>query len=221
MSQKSKSNNQGEGGGTKVGVQLDRFHEDLMYCRSRTWDEHSRDEHSSDALSNFRIDSAALPQKNIRSRESLNVQQFESLVTKMKVVTHPAPARSQSAARAKGDPKADEPSLSVELGIQDFEIVKPISKGAFGVVYLCKHKPTGEFFAVKVLKKADVRRKNQFNYVNSEKKIMAAVDCPFVVKLVCSFQTRKNLYLVMEYVQVSMLEIFGVFHIKSSFRPCN
>ena len=197
MSQKSISKNQGEGGGTKVVVQLDRFHENLMYCRSRTWDENSRD-----ALSNFGTDSAALPQKNIRSRASL-------------------PARSQSAARAKGDPKADEPSPSVELGIQDFEIVKPISKGAFGVVYLCKHKPTGEFFAVKVLKKADVRRKNQFNYVNSEKKIMAAVDCPFVVKLVCSFQTRKNLYLVMEYVQVSMLEIFGVFNIKSSFRPFN
>lgn len=91
---------------------------------------------------------------------------------------------------------------AVELGIHDFETVKPISKGAFGVVYLCKHKPTGEHFAVKVLKKADVRSKNQFKYVNSEKSIMAAVDCPFVVKLICSFQTRENLYLVMEYVQV-------------------
>mmetsp|Transcript_24573 Transcript_24573/g.80532 ORF Transcript_24573/g.80532 Transcript_24573/m.80532 type:complete len:1491 (-) Transcript_24573:126-4598(-) len=88
-----------------------------------------------------------------------------------------------------------------ELGISDFETVKPISKGAFGVVYLCRHKLDGQLYAVKVLKKADVRRKNQFKYVKAEKTIMAAVDCPFVVKLICSFQTRENLYLVMEYVQ--------------------
>ncbi|EKX34402.1 hypothetical protein GUITHDRAFT_56792, partial [Guillardia theta CCMP2712] len=87
------------------------------------------------------------------------------------------------------------------LGISDFETVKPISKGAFGVVYLCRHKLDGQLYAVKVLKKADVRRKNQFKYVKAEKTIMAAVDCPFVVKLICSFQTRENLYLVMEYVQ--------------------
>ena len=29
---------------------------------------------------------------------------------------------------------------------------------------------------------------------------MAAVDCPFVVHLYCSFQSRDNLYLLMEYV---------------------
>jgi serine/threonine kinase 38 len=38
-----------------------------------------------------------------------------------------------------------------ELGIHDFETVKPISKGAFGVVYLCRHKQSGELYAVKVL----------------------------------------------------------------------
>ena len=87
------------------------------------------------------------------------------------------------------------------LGIQDFETVKPISKGAFGVAYLCRHKKNNEYYAVKVLSKADVRRKNQFRCVNAEKSIMAVVDCPFVVHLYCSFQSRDSLYLVMEYVQ--------------------
>ena len=79
--------------------------------------------------------------------------------------------------------------------------VKPISKGAFGIVYLCRHKADGQLYAVKVLKKADIRRKNQFKYVKAERAIMASVDCSFVVKLICSFQTRANLYLVMEYIQ--------------------
>ena len=51
------------------------------------------------------------------------------------------------------------------------------------MVYLCRHKEDGKLYAVKVLKKADVRRKNQFKYVKAERAIMATVDCPFVVKL--------------------------------------
>ena len=95
---------------------------------------------------------------------------------------------------------SDEPPQR-QAGIADFETVKPISKGAFGVVYLCRHKADGQLYAIKVLKKATIRRKNQFKYVKAERAIMATVDCPFVVKLICSFQTRANLYLVMEYVQ--------------------
>ncbi|RMZ85040.1 hypothetical protein DV738_g6, partial [Chaetothyriales sp. CBS 135597] len=38
--------------------------------------------------------------------------------------------------------------------IKDFEIIKPISRGAFGSVYLAKKKRTGEYFAIKVLRKA-------------------------------------------------------------------
>jgi hypothetical protein len=43
-----------------------------------------------------------------------------------------------------------------------------------------------------VLRKADIRRKNQFKYVRAEKAIMASVDCPFVVRLLCSFQVRER-----------------------------
>lgn len=34
--------------------------------------------------------------------------------------------------------------------IDDFEIIKPISRGAFGRVFLAKKKTTGDFFAIKV-----------------------------------------------------------------------
>ena len=42
---------------------------------------------------------------------------------------------------------------AVPPSIKDFEVIKPISKGAFGSVYLSKKKSTGEYFAIKVLKK--------------------------------------------------------------------
>jgi hypothetical protein len=35
--------------------------------------------------------------------------------------------------------------------IDDFEIIKPISRGAFGKVFLARKRTTGDFFAIKVL----------------------------------------------------------------------
>ena len=36
------------------------------------------------------------------------------------------------------------------MSIDDFEIIKPISRGAFGRVYLATKKATGDPFAIKV-----------------------------------------------------------------------
>jgi len=83
--------------------------------------------------------------------------------------------------------------------IQDFEILKPISRGAFGRVYLAQKKRTGDLYAIKVLKKADMIRKNMVDHVIVERNILAQTKNPFVVKLFYAFQSKANLYLVMEY----------------------
>ncbi|CAG8544026.1 1789_t:CDS:2, partial [Cetraspora pellucida] len=54
--------------------------------------------------------------------------------------------------------------------IQDFEIIKPISRGAFGKVYLARKKTTGDLYAIKILKKADMVRKNMVNHVLAERR---------------------------------------------------
>ncbi|KAJ3022779.1 hypothetical protein HKX48_005255 [Thoreauomyces humboldtii] len=84
--------------------------------------------------------------------------------------------------------------------IKDFDIIKPISKGAFGSVYLAKKRITGDYFAIKVLKKADMVAKNQVMNIKAERMILTQLDSPFVVRLYFSFQSRENLYLVMEYL---------------------
>lgn len=90
---------------------------------------------------------------------------------------------------------------SVPSSIKDFEIIKPISKGAFGSVFLAKKKTTGDYFAIKVLKKADMIAKNQITNVKAERMIlMKQAESPFVVKLYFTFQSKDNLYLVMEYL---------------------
>ncbi|XVE58887.1 hypothetical protein DITRI_Ditri04bG0205000 [Diplodiscus trichospermus] len=84
--------------------------------------------------------------------------------------------------------------------IDDFEIIKPISRGAFGRVFLAKKRTTGDLFAIKVLKKADMTRKNAVESILAERDILISVRNPFVVRFFYSFTCRENLYLVMEYL---------------------
>jgi serine/threonine-protein kinase RIM15 len=92
-------------------------------------------------------------------------------------------------------------SRTTPTSIKDFEIIKPISKGAFGSVFLARKKATGDYFAIKVLKKADMIAKNQITNVKAERMIlMQQAESPFVAKLYWTFQSKENLYLVMEYL---------------------
>ncbi|PWN29826.1 hypothetical protein BDZ90DRAFT_278074 [Jaminaea rosea] len=105
-------------------------------------------------------------------------------------------------------------SRSTASSIKDFDIIKPISKGAFGSVYLGKKRTTGDVYAIKVLKKKDMITKNQVTNVKAERMIlMTQTQSPFVVKLYFSFQSTDYLYLVMEYLPggdcASLLKMLG------------
>ncbi|KAI9895348.1 hypothetical protein PsorP6_018445 [Peronosclerospora sorghi] len=90
--------------------------------------------------------------------------------------------------------------VSYRISIRDFQIVKPISKGAFGKVYLARKKTTGDQYAIKVVAKEHLLRKKQIEQIETERNILASVVSPFVVKLFWTFQTKRNLFLVMEYL---------------------
>ncbi|WVF70959.1 hypothetical protein IAT40_005755 [Kwoniella sp. CBS 6097] len=98
-------------------------------------------------------------------------------------------------------PSAALQARSAPPSIKDFEIIKPISRGAFGSVYLAKKVATGDYFAIKALKKSDMIAKNQITNVKAERTIlMNQASSPYVVRLFFSFQSKEYLYLVMEYL---------------------
>ncbi|KAK2593592.1 rim15, signal transduction response regulator [Conoideocrella luteorostrata] len=113
-----------------------------------------------------------------------------------------------------GTIQAPPQARAAQPSIKDFEITKPISKGAFGSVYLSKKKSTGEYFAIKVLKKADMVAKNQVGNVKAERAIMMwQGQSEFVAKLYWTFSSKDYLYLVMEYLNggdcASLIKILG------------
>jgi serine/threonine protein kinase len=100
-------------------------------------------------------------------------------------------------------------------GIEDFEIIKPISRGAFGKVYLARKKTTKDLFAIKAIRKDDVVRKNMVQQVMMERKVMALASIPCVVSMFFAFHSKSYLFLVMEYLiggdLSSLLQVFGCF----------
>ncbi|KAL2913606.1 hypothetical protein HK105_206908 [Polyrhizophydium stewartii] len=99
--------------------------------------------------------------------------------------------------------------------INDFEIIKPISRGAFGKVYLSKKRTTQDLYAIKILRKDDMVRKNMVSQVLAERQALALSNNDFVVRLFYAFQNKEYLYLVMEYLLggdlSSLLCAWGVF----------
>jgi protein kinase A len=59
-----------------------------------------------------------------------------------------------------------------------------IDIGSFGRVRLAKNKKTGEYFAMKILKKADIIKLKQVDHVISENTILADIDHPFLVNFI-------------------------------------
>lgn len=87
-----------------------------------------------------------------------------------------------------------------KVGIDDFEQLAVIGKGAFGEVRLCRAKDTGDIFAMKKLKKSEMLSRGQVEHVRSERNLLAEVDSRCIVKLFYSFQDSDFLYLIMEYL---------------------
>ena len=86
-----------------------------------------------------------------------------------------------------------------KLSIEDFTIIKVVGKGSYGKVLLVKKNDDEQIYAMKVLKKASMVKRNQVEHIKTERKVLELVDHPFIIKLKYAFQTPEKLYLVMDY----------------------
>ena len=83
----------------------------------------------------------------------------------------------------------------------DFEFLKVIGKGSFGKVLLAQHKKDSEFYAVKVLNKQTIIKKNEQGHIMAERNVLTKnLSHPFLVSLHYSFQTAEKLYFVLDYL---------------------
>jgi len=78
-------------------------------------------------------------------------------------------------------------------------MITVIGKGSYGKVLLVRKKDTGQLYAQKVLKKAEIIRRNQVEHTMTERRILENIRHPFIIQMDYAFQTESKLIFVLEY----------------------
>jgi serine/threonine protein kinase len=71
--------------------------------------------------------------------------------------------------------------------------------GSFGKVFLVRDKANGVLYAMKVLKKDYIIKKNQVEHTKTERSVLGYIHHPFIVGLNMAFQTADKLFFVLDY----------------------
>ncbi|KAK4043169.1 camp-dependent protein kinase type 2 [Parachaetomium inaequale] len=88
-----------------------------------------------------------------------------------------------------------------KYSLADFELLRTLGTGSFGRVHLVQSRHNHRFYAIKVLKKAQVVKMKQVEHTNDERKMLGEVKHPFLITLWGTFQDPRNLYMVMDFVE--------------------
>tara|TARA_B100000780_G_C21113099_1_gene450021 strand:- start:116 stop:1657 length:1542 start_codon:yes stop_codon:yes gene_type:complete len=97
-------------------------------------------------------------------------------------------------------PQQRQQNKTSKLGVDDFQLIKVLGKGAFGKVFMVKRKTDSMIYAMKVLHKDKVKKQRQIEHTQTERWVLAETSHPFITKLRFAFQSIRKLYLVMDYM---------------------
>lgn len=82
-----------------------------------------------------------------------------------------------------------------------FDLLKTLGKGYFGRVFLVEKKDDHSLYALKVISKLDIIKRNFFENLKNEKKIMESVHHPYVVSLDYCFSSPSYVFFAMKFKQ--------------------
>ena len=96
----------------------------------------------------------------------------------------------------------EHPSMLKEKSLDDYDKVKVLGEGCFGVVYLIQSKKNEKLFAMKQIKKSEEYEQ----YEALEQTILQNVDNPFLINVDAIFETKTDLYYIMPFISGHDLE---------------
>lgn len=87
------------------------------------------------------------------------------------------------------------------IGIEDFNKVKVLGRGAYGKVILGENKQTKELIAIKILKKKEIDENDEGHIVLNEVDLLESTNHQFIVKKKCLFQDKSRIYIGLEFMK--------------------
>ena len=87
-----------------------------------------------------------------------------------------------------------------QIKLSDYDMGETLGTGSFGRVKIAKDKKTGEYVAMKIMKKAEILKSKQADHISNEIKILSMIDHPFVITFGGFTQDDRNLYLALELI---------------------
>lgn len=84
--------------------------------------------------------------------------------------------------------------------LDDFERKRTLGTGSFGRVMLVRNTKTNRHYAMKILDKQKVIKLKQVEHTLNEKKILQAINFPFLVNLAYHFKDNLYLFMILEFV---------------------
>ena len=87
-----------------------------------------------------------------------------------------------------------------KIDISNYEMLKGLGEGAFGKVYLTRHKAQGTYWAFKQLKKNEIIKSHQVDHLKNECFILYSLEHPFIVRMDSFSQDKRYIFIIMEFV---------------------
>ncbi|GFF67138.1 hypothetical protein IFM60648_07348 [Aspergillus lentulus] len=134
-------------------------------------------------------------------------QQQHSHTSRLHNILHPSHHHGNSQTSAEGHAnsqqanRAEARTTKGKYSLDDFTIQRTLGTGSFGRVHLVQSKHNHRFYAIKVLKKAQVVKMKQVEHTNDERRMLNRVRHPFLITLWGTWQDARNLYMVMDFVE--------------------
>lgn len=102
-----------------------------------------------------------------------------------------------------------------KVNLKSFKMFKIIGRGSYAEVVLVRHKETNKVYAMKILKKNRMKKVKQKLNVVIERNILVGINHHFVIKLKYAFQTKDELYFILQYCPGG--ELFNLLSMRREF----
>ncbi|KAH0786081.1 AGC family protein kinase [Histomonas meleagridis] len=87
-----------------------------------------------------------------------------------------------------------------KVSLNDFTMIRVIGKGQYGKVTLVRYEENGQLYALKSMHKSKIAKDNYIQQIMSEREILLNNQHPFLVSAHFTFQTKTNVFIVLDYV---------------------